>query len=397
VQLRLARAAGGGDVHLLRGPSQPAMRAVGALLLPQRGQRALLHLRLCARRALMSRSRLIHPAAPTDELLARCSIHARLVWAYLPCHADRQGRMADKPFELRPKIFPYDDISAQQMDGYLAELARPGPDGEPPLIVRYQVAGRRFIAIRSFDRYQNPHRNEADSRIPPPADSAGRSSVPSPRGTNAFSPERSGDPDPDPVSDPVTDPVIDPVRADPDPEARARVIPDLVAAVWPGQQPESVRVNQAVVRRRAPPPAAPGREAPGLRAQRLVDMFSRVRSEVGQANKRGVVSWDHGPGDFAKALDFVERRDADVEPVTVGEVERTMRAHLEWAVRQPERKHFEVGWAFGAWLHRFSDWLEEVRGLRAPELPGLTDRERENLRNSQLWLRMKEQEEERSR
>ncbi len=153
-------------------------------------------------------------------------------------------------------------------------------------------------------------------------------------------------------------------------------------------------VHHAVVRYRAPRPGGvnpPAREAPGLRAQRLVDTFGRVRSEVGQAHGQGSAPWHHGPGDFAKAVEFVEWLDGKGGAVTVGEVERTMRAHLEWAVRQPERKHFEVGWAFGTWKHRFSDWLEEVRGQRQPELPGLTDKDRKNVANMQRWYDRKEE------
>jgi hypothetical protein len=338
----------------------------------------------------MARSRLIHPGAPTDEAVAKCSVYARLVWAYLPCHVDREGRCDDKPFELKLRILPTDDVD---MGALLGELARAN------LIIRYQVRGRGYVQIRTFNRHQNPHRNEASSVIPPPpagSDAAGRTNDPSPRVTPAppcdtgiLRPERSGDPVTDPVPEgalQIPSEHISPSEADPDPE---RAIP----GTWPEQEPEAPTVHHAVVRYQAPAPA-PARDAPGLRAQRLVDMFGRIRSEVGQTHGRGSVPWHHGSKDFARAVEFVERLDREGhEPVSVGEVERTMRAHLEWAVRQPERKHFEVGWAFACWDRRFDDWLERVRGLSPPEMPGLTDRERKSLANGQQWITWSEEQE----
>lgn len=87
-------------------------------------------------------------------------LFARIAWAYLPCHADREGRMADKPFILKLEILPTDEVD---MDLVLGELAARRH------IVRYQGSdGRRYIQIRNFHRYQNPHKNEKDSLIPPP-------------------------------------------------------------------------------------------------------------------------------------------------------------------------------------------------------------------------------------
>ena len=40
----------------------------------------------------MSRIRTIKPEQPKDEELAALSINARYLFAFLPCHADREGR-----------------------------------------------------------------------------------------------------------------------------------------------------------------------------------------------------------------------------------------------------------------------------------------------------------------
>jgi hypothetical protein len=195
----------------------------------------------------MARVRTIHPDGPKDEAVSKCTIAARYVWDRLPCYADKEGRLPDKPFSLRIDIFPTDPISTEQMDGYLGELATQG------LIVRYQVAGRRYIAIPNFLKYQNPHRNEACSRIPPPSDDVQhrRSSL----STSDLGPPSSGNfpstpADPDPVKDPVTDP---------DPESeRAHAIPDARPGAWP--EPEPATVHHLVVRARGRPP--PGTTSP---------------------------------------------------------------------------------------------------------------------------------------
>lgn len=153
----------------------------------------------------MARTRLIYPTAPRDEAVASCSALARLVWAYLPCHADREGRLEDKPFSLRLEILPVDQVD---MDALLGELAA------VKLITRYEVDGRRFIQIRTFVAHQKPHKRETESRIPPPPTGVveaekrlalvgpGQTSA-SPRPTKVVASRAVSDPVPDPVPDPV--------------------------------------------------------------------------------------------------------------------------------------------------------------------------------------------------
>ena len=107
----------------------------------------------------MSRVRSLNPSATLDEDVASLSIHARYAWAYLPCYADRAGRMKDAPFTLNFAIFPADAVD---MDAILEELARARH------IIRYEAEGGRWIQIRSFDRYQHPHARESESTIPAP-------------------------------------------------------------------------------------------------------------------------------------------------------------------------------------------------------------------------------------
>ncbi len=108
----------------------------------------------------MARTRSINPAAPTDEDVATLSLAARYLWAFLPCHADREGRLRDQAFRLKLAILPTEAVDVNALLDELAERRH---------IERYRGSdGRRYIQIRSFHRYQNPHKNEVPSEIPAP-------------------------------------------------------------------------------------------------------------------------------------------------------------------------------------------------------------------------------------
>jgi hypothetical protein len=75
--------------------------------------------------------------------------------------ADREGRLEDRPKRIKAEALPYDDCDAEEL---LAELEM------RRFIVRYEVAGSRFIQIITFSNHQNPHVKEAPSTIPPPGE-----------------------------------------------------------------------------------------------------------------------------------------------------------------------------------------------------------------------------------
>lgn len=107
----------------------------------------------------MARQRMLHPRFFRDaELLALSPLH-RILFEGLWCVADREGRLKDKPADLKIELLPGDACDVDQLLADLAEIGR---------IVRYQVGGGRFIWIPKFLEYQHPHRNEAPSTIPPP-------------------------------------------------------------------------------------------------------------------------------------------------------------------------------------------------------------------------------------
>ncbi|HXI17611.1 MAG TPA: hypothetical protein VNM48_14710, partial [Chloroflexota bacterium] len=107
----------------------------------------------------MARLRTIKPGFYTDEDLGECEPLARILYTGLWCQADREGRLEDRPRRLKVEVLPWD---ACDVDALLNELASRG------LIVRYAVAGQRYIAIPTFLKHQNPHIKEAASTIPAP-------------------------------------------------------------------------------------------------------------------------------------------------------------------------------------------------------------------------------------
>lgn len=94
-----------------------------------------------------------------NEDLAQVSAEARLLGLGLTTVADREGRLEDRPKKLKVLLFPYHDVD---VDALLNELRSSN------FITRYEVAGRRFIAITNFLKHQKPHPKEQPSVIPCP-------------------------------------------------------------------------------------------------------------------------------------------------------------------------------------------------------------------------------------
>lgn len=217
----------------------------------------------------MARQRQLNPEAPTDEDVAQLSIFARYAWAYLPCHADREGRLPDKPFSLKLAILPTDDVD---MNALLGEMVTAG------FIVRYQVEGRRYIQIRSFKRHQKPHPNEAGSKIPGPpsqntpaevarlatmevsAVSLGAPPLPPPPDmeVRASTIGRSCSSESDPESDPKSDPEWNPDPGDPQSPSAIGGISEPEPVPTHTPEPEQAPEPEPVPAPAAPPtPPAP--------------------------------------------------------------------------------------------------------------------------------------------
>lgn len=107
----------------------------------------------------MARSRLIKPGFFRNETLCELPHATRILYAGLWGIADREGRLEDRPKRIAADVFPYEPLD---VDAMLDELAAAG------FIVRYVVAGARYIAIPTFLDHQYPHLREAPSTLPAP-------------------------------------------------------------------------------------------------------------------------------------------------------------------------------------------------------------------------------------
>jgi hypothetical protein len=107
----------------------------------------------------MARMRTLKPQFFLNERLAEIEPLARLLFQGLWRLADCAGRLEDRPRRIKVEVLPYDDADANAL---LNMLERGG------FIQRYEVDGKRYIAITTFAKHQSPHVKEAESIIPAP-------------------------------------------------------------------------------------------------------------------------------------------------------------------------------------------------------------------------------------
>ena len=118
----------------------------------------------------MPRRRNISPNLTANEYLANASIPARFLFAMLPCWADCEGRLKERPKQIKRAVFPWDDIEVGAILDELENLV--DDDGRPAdFIRRYRDgSGQKVIQIVHFLDHQKPHRNEIPSVLGPPQD-----------------------------------------------------------------------------------------------------------------------------------------------------------------------------------------------------------------------------------
>lgn len=99
------------------------------------------------------------PSFFQDIELIELSILHRLLFIGLWCWSDREGRLWDKPRQIKFDILPMEDCDIDQL---LTDLASKN------FIQRYECNGKQCIAVTNFHKHQNPHYKELPSVIPPP-------------------------------------------------------------------------------------------------------------------------------------------------------------------------------------------------------------------------------------
>lgn len=112
----------------------------------------------------MARARNIKPGFFRNLELSRLPFGCRLLFAGLWTIADREGRLKDQPECIAADIFPFDRDAP--VEEWLSLLA----SGDDPFIVRYSAGNKRYIAVRTWHKHQNPHCKEQASAIPAPVE-----------------------------------------------------------------------------------------------------------------------------------------------------------------------------------------------------------------------------------
>ena len=111
----------------------------------------------------MASRRMIDPAFWQSETIASYPLPIRYFFIGLFSNADDQGRLRAHPALLRSIIYPYDDISLDEIQEMVASISA---DGGPILV--YQSEGRELIQILNWWRWQRPSWSWPSELEPPP-------------------------------------------------------------------------------------------------------------------------------------------------------------------------------------------------------------------------------------
>jgi hypothetical protein len=114
----------------------------------------------------MARIRTIKPSFFRSEDVSALPLRARLTWIGLWTQCDDAGRTKDNARLIKGDIWPLDEVSLRDIEDDLETLADHGR------IVRYEVDGRRYLAITNWRDHQTIQK-ASTSRYPPPPDDYG--------------------------------------------------------------------------------------------------------------------------------------------------------------------------------------------------------------------------------
>ena len=105
----------------------------------------------------MARARNIKPGFFRNADLLDLAFETRLLFIGLWTLADREGRLEDRPKQIKLEIFPCDNVDVEACLSSLAEIGA---------ITRYAHDSKRCIQITNFTKHQNPHKAEQPSLLP---------------------------------------------------------------------------------------------------------------------------------------------------------------------------------------------------------------------------------------
>lgn len=104
----------------------------------------------------MARIRSIHPGLFTDEAFMSASAHARLLIIGIWTEAWDDGVFEWKPLTLKAKLFPVDAVDVPALLDELCSLD----------FIRLFEAGKKYGAIRNFQKYQKPKKPNSSGVLP---------------------------------------------------------------------------------------------------------------------------------------------------------------------------------------------------------------------------------------
>ena len=105
----------------------------------------------------MAKTRMMKPDLRWSEKVASWPIPVRYFWTLLWGYVDDHGKGKDNPLLVKADCFPLDeDITASTIDGWLWLLVGSG------VVVRYETADGRFLAVKNWREHQKPQHPTAD-------------------------------------------------------------------------------------------------------------------------------------------------------------------------------------------------------------------------------------------
>ena len=110
----------------------------------------------------MARRRMIDPEFWSDEKIGSLGRDARLLFIGMWNFADDEGIIKSRPELLKSNIFPYDDISSQDVSACLEEIKKQF------LVFTYQRVGQNYAIIGNFKKHQTINK-PTPSKLPHPS------------------------------------------------------------------------------------------------------------------------------------------------------------------------------------------------------------------------------------
>ena len=99
----------------------------------------------------MAKIRMIKTEVRTSEKVASWPIEVRYFWILFWGYVDDHGKGKDNALLIKADCFPLDEnITAETIEKWLSILADSG------VIVRYEVDGTRYVAVKNWSEHQKP-------------------------------------------------------------------------------------------------------------------------------------------------------------------------------------------------------------------------------------------------